>query len=208
MIRTAVVQTKRTMAPAFLSTLQDAGTRMLYGAETATEKTHFYDLVDKDMDGNEVKMDKFKGEVCIVVNVASFWGLTKTNYVQFSKMYEAYNSRGLKILAFPSNQFGKQEPGTNEDILDFVEKNFQAKDKVTWFDKGDVNGAAAREVFSFLKAKLPWEDGTSDIRWNFGKFLIDSEGTPFKRFGSKTPPEEMKADIEELLKKKEAAETK
>lgn len=181
----------------------------MFGAETATDKTAFYDLVDKDMDGKEVKMDAFKGEVCVCVNVASFWGLTKANYDQFSKMYDEYNPRGLKILAFPCNQFGKQEPGTPTEIMEFMDKNFEGvKEKLTWFEKADVNGKNTREVFSFLKAKLPWEDGTSDVRWNFGKFLVDHEGTPYKRFGSKEPPKSMNADIEELLKKRDAAAKK
>lgn len=68
-----------------------------------------------------------------------------------------------------------------------------------------MNGKDTREVYSFLKSKLPAEDGTADIRWNFAKFLVDHEGTPFKRYGPKTPPNDMTPDIEELLKKKEAA---
>jgi glutathione peroxidase len=121
-------------------------------------------------------------------------------------LYDEYNSRGFKILAFPCNQFGAQEPGTPAEILEFVEKNFQAKDKFTWFEKGHVNGKDTREVYSFLKAKLPSEDGTSDIRWNFAKFMVDHEGNPFKRYGPKTNPEDMKSDIEELLAKREAAQ--
>jgi len=117
-----------------------------------------------------------------------------------------YEGRGLKILAFPCNQFGGQEPGTHEEIIDFA-KTFDAvgDGKMDFFEKAPVNGSGAREVFSFLKQKLPWEDGTTDVRWNFAKFLIDHEGTPFKRYGSKTPPNDMRADIEALLKKKESA---
>ena len=159
------------------------------------------------MDGNEIKMEKFKGEVLCVVNVASKWGLTKANYVQFSKIYDGYHSRGLKLLAFPCNQFGGQEPASHEKILEFVESNFGAKDKFTWFEKGHVNGKKTREVYSFLKEKLPAEDGTTDIRWNFAKFLVDHEGNPFKRYGPQTNPDDMIPDIEELLKMKEAAET-
>ena len=70
-----------------------------------------------------------------------------------------------------------------------------------WFEKSHVNGKDARELYSYLKKKLPSNDGTRDIRWNFAKFLVDSEGVPFKRYGPKTNPEEMSADIEELLKK-------
>ena len=95
--------------------------------------------------------------------------------------------------------------GTHEQILEFVETKFSAKDKFTWFEKGHVNGAKTREVYSFLKGKLPSDDGTADIRWNFTKFLIDHEGTPFKRFGPTTSPEEMVPDIEELIKKMEDA---
>ncbi|KAL7476826.1 hypothetical protein ACHAW6_002661 [Cyclotella cf. meneghiniana] len=137
------------------------------------------------MNGNEVPMSKFKGEVLCV-------------------LYDEYNSKGFKILAFPCNQFGGQEPGTHDEILEFVEKNFQAKDKFTWFEKGHVNGKETREVYSFLKQSLPAEDGTKDIRWNFAKFLVDHEGTPYKRFGPKTNPEEMKVDIEDLLAKRNA----
>lgn len=89
-----------------------------------------------------------------------------------------------------------------------MEDKFSAKDKFVWFEKGHVNGKDTREVYSFLKNKLPAEDGTSDIRWNFAKFLVDHEGTPFKRYGPKTEPDAIKADIEELLKKREEAGSK
>jgi len=115
-----------------------------------------------------------------------------------------HGERGLKVLAFPCNQFGGQEPGTHEEILKFVD-GFFPHEKVTWFKKGDVNGGNTREVYSFLKRDLPNADGTSDIRWNFAKFLVDHEGTPFKRYGPKKPPLDIKDDIEELLKKKESS---
>lgn len=117
---------------------------------------------------------------------------------------DEYGKRGLKVLAFPCNQFGGQEPGTAEEILKFVKK-FDCHDKLTFFEKGDVNGAGTREVFSFLKREIKSEDGTSDIRWNFAKFLIDHKGAPYKRYGPKTSPFAMKDDIEELLKRKEAS---
>jgi glutathione peroxidase len=108
------------------------------------------------------------------------------------------------VLAFPCNQFGGQEPGTHEDILKFVEK-YGAREKLTWFEKADVNGAKAREVFSFLKEQLPNSDGTKDVQWNFGKFLIDHEGKPYKRFSPQEDPTTLKDDIEFLLKKKESS---
>jgi glutathione peroxidase len=89
------------------------------------------------------------------------------------KLYEDYKSRGFKILAFPCNQFGGQEPGTHDEIIEFV-KTFDADmpKKLTFFEKADVNGAKAREVFAFLKQSLPNEDGTLDVRWNFGMCLV------------------------------------
>ena len=132
-------------------------------------------------------------------------------------------------MAFPCNQFGAQESvsdrriarsnavcrvpltplrraqGTHEHILNFVEEKFGAKDKFAWFAKGHVNGKDTREAYSFLKSRLPAEDGTTDIRWNFAKFLVDHEGAPFKRYGPKTEPKDLVPDIEELLKRKEAA---
>lgn len=128
--------------------------------------------------------------------------MTKQNYTELPQLVEKYGDRGFKVLAFPCNQFGAQEPGTHEDILNFVDK-FNARDKFAWFVKGDVNGAKAREVYSFLKRELPSSDGTSDVRWNFAKFLVDHEGKPYKRFGPKTPPLDIVDHIEILLKKKE-----
>jgi len=108
-------------------------------------------------------------------------------------------------LAFPCNQFKNQESGTHEEILEFVHKNFNAKDKFTFFEKGDVNGLDTREIYSYLKETIPAEDGSIDIRWNFEKFLVDHSGIPYKRFHpKKSPYQDMKDSIETLLEKKEA----
>ena len=100
----------------------------------------------------------------------------------------------------------QQESGTNEEILEFAE-SFDAREKFTFFEKGSVNGKDAREVFSFLKQKLPSEDGSTDIRWNFTKFLVNHKGEPYKRSSPTIAPAIMKDDIEFLLKKKEAEST-
>lgn len=122
---------------------------------------------------------------------------------------QKFASRGLKILAFPCNQFGGQEPGTHEEIIEFVKQyDPDMPEKLTFFEKGDVNGANTREVFGFLKQQLKDEDGSDTIRWNFTKFLIDHEGNPYKRFAPTTPPKAMIDDIEMLLKKKEEAQSK
>lgn len=157
--------------------------------------------------------------------------MTKRNYTELPKLVDEYGARGLKVLAFPCNQFGAQEPGSHEEIIEFV-KQFDADmpEKLTFFEKSDVNGANAREPFSFLKNACPNDDGTLDIRWNFGKFLacvvllprmrhvydahrvglhynpvkflVDHEGNAFKRYTG-TAPNDMIDDIEALLKKKE-----
>lgn len=187
-----------------LGKIQDKTTKIMYGKEVPVSVKSFYDLMDRDMDGKEVPMSKFKGSVICVVNVASKWGVTHLNYTGLTKLADEYSSRGLKILAFPCNQFNNQEPGTHDEILDFVDRKYSAKDKLIFFEKADVNGKNTRPVFSFLKQKLPNKDGSTDIRWNFSKFLIDHEGNPYKRYSlGNDPYETMKDSVEELLKRKE-----
>lgn len=114
-------------------------------------------------------MSEYTGEVVLLVNVASKWGLTKQNYQELPQLSDEYSSNGLKILAFPCNQFGLQEPGTNEEILEFVKRfDPDMAEKLIFFDKADVNGANAREVYNYIKPLAPNEDDTTDIRWNFG----------------------------------------
>lgn len=174
----------------------------MYGKEVVTKKSSFYDLVDKAMDGTKVQMSKYKGDVLLCVNVASKWAFTKQNYTELPQLVDTHGSRGFKVLCFPCNQFGGQEPGTHEEIMAFVDQ-FNCRDKLDFFEKAPVNGAKTREVYSFLKRELPSLDGTPDIRWNFAKFLVDHEGKPFKRFSLKMSPLAIKDDIEELLKNKE-----
>ena len=115
------------------------------------------------------QMSEYQGNVLLLVNVASNWGLTKQNYQELPKLFDEYSSQGLKILAFPCNQFGGQEPGSIEAILEFVQRyDSEMEQKLVFFDKANVNGAKAREVYSFVKPLAPNEDGTLDIRWNFG----------------------------------------
>jgi len=135
--------------------------------------------------------------------------LTNKNYSGLVKLYDEYHSRGLEIICYPCNQFGAQEPKSHEEILQFVSKykgedGKGADEKFHFMAKGDVNGRKTNEVFSFLKGKLPWEDGSRDVRWNFGKFLVSGEGIPHSRFGSKQAPDEMEDAIEELLTRLEA----
>ena len=113
--------------------------KVVYGRDPKVEKSNFYDLVDKNMQGGEVPMSDFEGSVILVTNVASKWSMTTQNYTEFSSIIDEYGPRGLKVLAFPCNQFGNQEPGSHEDILKFVEP-FGVRDKMTFFEKAHVNG--------------------------------------------------------------------
>jgi len=116
-----------------------------------------------------------------------------------AQLVDEFGPRGLKVLAFPCNQFGGQEPGSPEEIIATGSKYGATPDKIVYFEKGDVNGANARPVFSFLKERLPFEDGTKNVLWNFGKFLIDHKGIPRERFGSTTPAIDMLKSISNLL---------
>jgi len=119
------------------------------------------------------------------------------NYTELQQLYSTYHDQGLEILAFPCNQFGKQEPGTNEQIKKFAEEKFDVT--FTLFEKVEVNGPNAHPVFKYLCDALPGILGTKDIKWNFTKFLIDRNGIPYKRYATQTPPSSMKDHIQNLL---------
>jgi len=183
-----------------LCSVQDVGTRLVFGIDQGTTKEHFYSLVDKTLGkGEEVSMSKYKGRVLCLVNVASQWGLTDANYSQLVKLHDKYHSQGFDILAFPCNQFGGQEPGTPEEILQFAKKYDGADSKFIFFEKGHVNGAQTREVYSYLKQKIP-----GDIRWNFSTFFVDHQGSVAHRCSpTKAVVKELEPLIQELLKTKQ-----
>lgn len=156
--------------------------------------TSVYDFHANDIIGKNISLEKYRNHVLIIVNVASNCGLTDINYKQLQNLYSKYNGKeGLRILAFPSNQFASQEPGTSEEILNFIKRY-----NVTFdiFDKIDVNGENAHPLWKWLKIQ---KNGfiTNDIKWNFTKFIIDKKGKVVERFSPSTEPLEM----EETLKK-------
>ena len=112
-------------------------------------------------------------------------------------LQETYADRGFSVLAFPCNQFGGQEPGSNEDVFAFAVDEYQAN--FPMFAKIEVNGSGACELYQWLKAAKPDEDGGSDIPWNFTKFLINKSGQVVARFSPQTSPEELNDAIEALL---------
>ena len=155
-----------------------------------------YDFTVKDARGNDVNLGTYKGKVLLIVNVASQCGLTNSNYTELSKLYEKYKDQGLEILAFPCNQFGSQEPGTNEEILQFACTRFKAEYPI--FDKVDVNGGNAAPLYKFLKSTKGGLLG-DNIKWNFSKFLVDKEGNVVDRYAPTTSPFAIEKDIKKLL---------
>ncbi|XP_022750341.1 phospholipid hydroperoxide glutathione peroxidase, chloroplastic-like [Durio zibethinus] len=164
-------------------------------ARAAKEKT-LYDYTVKDIDGKDVSLSKFKGKVLLIVNVASKCGLTTSNYSELSHIYEKYKTQGFEILAFPCNQFGGQEPGSNPEIKQFACTRFKAEFPI--FDKVDVNGPNTAPVYQFLKSSAGGSFGDL-IKWNFEKFLVDKKGKIVERYPPTTSPFQIEKDIQKLL---------
>lgn len=144
----------------------------------------------------EVSLEKYKGEVVVIANTASKCGLTP-QYGELQKIYDRYKDQGLVVLAFPCNQFGGQEPGSSEEAEEFCQINYGVSFPV--FAKVDVNGENTHPIFQYLKEQQPGSGESSDIQWNFTKFVVDRNGEVVERFEPKQSPEEMTALIEKLL---------
>ena len=142
------------------------------------------DIIVKDMNGNDVHLSDYKGKVLLIVNVASECGFTP-QYEGLEKIYKKYKDNGFEILAFPCNQFGGQEPGTNEEIKDFCSSKYGIT--FTLFDKIEVNGKNRSPLYAKLTGNTNTQQG--DIKWNFEKFLISKDGEIVARFRSKITPE-------------------
>ncbi|XP_073131827.1 probable phospholipid hydroperoxide glutathione peroxidase isoform X3 [Henckelia pumila] len=164
-------------------------------ARTATEKT-IHDFTVKDIDGKDVALSQFKGKVLLVVNVASKCGLGSSNYPELSDIYEKYKTQGFEVLAFPCNQFGGQEPGSNAEIKEFASTKYKAEFPI--FDKVDVNGPNTAPVYEFLKKNAGGLFGDL-IKWNFEKFLVDKNGAVIQRYASTTSPFQIEKDIQKAL---------
>lgn len=156
------------------------------------------DLSVKDINGNEIALSSYEGKVLMIVNVASFCGYTP-QYEGLEDIYQTYKNRGFEILAFPCNQFGQQEPGTNKEILNFCSTKYNVTFKL--FDKIEVNGKDRSPLFERLTNCSEIEQG--DVKWNFEKFLIAKDGSIVKRFRSKVEPanEKITSAIENELSK-------
>lgn len=143
-----------------------------------------YDIKLKDIDGKDTTLAAYKGKVVLIVNVASKCGYTP-QYQGLEATYEKYKGQGFVVLGFPCNQFGSQEPGTNEEIKQFCSSKYHVT--FPMFDKIDVNGANRHPLYVALAGKTSPFPG--DIKWNFNKFLLGRDGKIVKRFDSKVAPE-------------------
>jgi len=156
--------------------------------------SELYDINVKDNNLNDVEMSEYKGKILLIVNVASKCGFTP-QYKDLESLYKKYKDQGLEVLGFPCNQFGAQEPGSNEEIQSFCHLNYNVTFKL--FDKIDVNGPKTSPLFKHLKNQSPGILGTEGIKWNFTKFLVNKDGEVVKRFS----PKDTEAVIEAQLVK-------
>ncbi|CAJ1905956.1 unnamed protein product [Sphenostylis stenocarpa] len=163
--------------------------------ESVSEKS-IHEFTVKDAKGRDVSLTTYKGKVLLVVNVASKCGFTNTNYTQLTELYSRYKDKGLEILAFPCNQFLKQEPGSSQDAEQFACTRFKAEYPI--FGKVRVNGPDTVPVYKFLKAHKPGFLG-SRIKWNFTKFLVDKDGHVLRRYAPITSPLSIENDIKMAL---------
>lgn len=157
---------------------------------------NIYEFSCEDSSGQTIDLSDFKGKTLLIVNTASQCGFTP-QYEGLEKLQNNYSSEVFSVLAFPCNQFGGQEPGTNEQITEFCSLNYGNTFPI--FSKIDVNGENAHPLFNFLTSEKKGLLGTQKIKWNFTKFLINKDGEPVNRYGSSTTPEQIQSDIEKLI---------
>ncbi|GGP94996.1 glutathione peroxidase [Shewanella ulleungensis] len=155
-----------------------------------------YPITVKDIKGNDILMETFKGKVLLIVNTASKCGFTP-QYQSLEVLNQEYKDKGLVILGFPCNQFGKQEQGNEEEISQFCELNFGVTFPL--FSKIEVNGVNTHPLYQQLKKSAKGLLGSESIKWNFTKFLVDKNGKVVNRYAPTTKPEELKELIEKLL---------
>lgn len=155
----------------------------------------FYDFSARLIDGREIPMSIYRGKTVLVVNTASKCGFTP-QYAGLQRLYDEFGERGFVVLAFPCNQFARQEPGTEAEIGEFCRVNYGVTFPL--FSKIEVNGKNAHPLFLYLKSKLPGFPGKK-IKWNFTKFLISPQGIALKRFPPTTETERLRDEIVKQL---------
>jgi len=155
-----------------------------------------YDFEANRIDGKNVKLSAFKGKVLLIVNTASQCGFTP-QFAGLEELHEKYADKGLVVLGFPSNQFGSQDPGTNEEIGAFCTTNYGVS--FPMMEKIDVNGSNATPLYQWLTKEKPGLLGSTAIKWNFTKFLVGRDGQVRKRYAPLETPASLTRDIEAAL---------
>lgn len=159
-------------------------------------KSSLYDFNCKTANGSMKSLADYRGQVLLIVNTASRCGFTK-QYEGLEQLHQKYHEQGFSVLAFPCNQFGGQEPGSDEEIQTFCETRYSVTFPV--FAKIKVNGEEADPLFKYLKAQARGVLGTEAIKWNFTKFLVTREGQVVERFASKDEPASLASAIEQYI---------
>ena len=155
-----------------------------------------YDFEALSITGQPVPLSHYKGQVMLIVNTASACGFTP-QFAGLEALHKAYGPRGLAVLGFPCNQFGSQDPGSNEEIAGFCQLNYGVS--FPMMAKIDVNGANASPLYQWLTAEAPGLLGSKAIKWNFTKFLVGKDGQVLKRYAPQDAPAKLASDIEAAL---------
>ncbi|KAJ1882208.1 Glutathione peroxidase 2 [Coemansia sp. RSA 1722] len=167
---------------------------------SSTEQNNdFYSLSFKTLKGEDYSFEQLRNKVVLIVNTASKCGFTG-QYAGLEDLYKKYSDQGLVILGFPSNQFGKQEPGDADQIGNFCQINYGVTFPI--MEKSDVNGDDENPVYKYLKVAKPGLMGLKRIKWNFEKFLVDRHGNVVQRWASTTTPQNIEATIKEYVEQK------
>jgi glutathione peroxidase len=165
------------------------------GTMMAVKSTNLYDFTLNDIDGKPVNLSHYRGKVLLLVNTASFCGNTP-QYAELQAMYEQYHDKGFEILAFPANNFGKQEPGSNEEIKSFCFTKYSLTFPL--FSKISVKGSDKHPLYQYLTEQSPYP---GEVEWNFQKYLVDRSGNIVGRFAHRMKPTspEMVKEVERVL---------
>ena len=158
--------------------------------------TTVYDFEAQSINGKPVALKQFEGKVLLIVNTASACGFTP-QFGGLEKLHESYADQGLVVLGFPSNQFGAQDPGSNDEIASFCQLNYGVS--FPMMAKIDVNGAQAAPLYQWLSQEAPGLLGSKAIKWNFTKFLVGRDGRVIRRYAPMDTPAKLSADIEAAL---------
>lgn len=158
--------------------------------------TSIYDFSAEKLEGGEQSLADYRGKVLLIVNTASKCGFTP-QFEGLEKVFEEYKEKGLVVLGFPCNQFASQDPGSNNEIGEFCQRNYGVS--FPMFAKIDVNGSDAHPLYKYLTKEAKGILGSEAVKWNFTKFLVGKDGNVIDRYAPTTKPESMVGDIEKAL---------